>query len=71
MTFDEYLDAVDCLQIETGWRLGQAHFNILASERPDLSEQVRGNFPLDPFHQQDDDLRPYLEWVRARWDDQP
>jgi hypothetical protein len=32
----------------TGWRYGQAFFNCLLDERPDIAEQIRGT-SADPF----------------------
>ena len=49
------------------WRQGQTYFNVLASERPDLSEQIRGSVALDPFHKSGDDLVPFFEWVSTKW----
>jgi len=67
MTFNEYLDSVEAaLLAHPAWRQGQTYFNVLASERPDLSEQVRGTV-LDPFYKAGDGLVPFLEWVSAKW----
>ena len=52
------------------WRRGQTYFNALWELRPDLSEQIRGKYELDPFHR--DELLPaFLEFVRANWDTPP
>ena len=67
MTFDEYLTNVETALItHPSWRQGQTFFNVLATERPALSEQVRGTL-LDPFYKAGDELVPFFEWVSAKW----
>lgn len=48
-----------------GWRQGQAAFNILVWNRPDLSEKVRTT-PLDPFYN-DKRLPDFYAWVCDNW----
>ena len=68
MTFDEYVTAVQTTLYDfPSWRQGQTYFNVLAAERPDLSEQIRGDYNLDPFHKAGDALVPFFEWVSAKW----
>lgn len=67
-TYGEFLYAVlKAVSMDESWRTGQAVFNVLASMRSDLSEQIRGK-PLDPFyHSRWEDISPALEWIRANW----
>lgn len=46
-------------------RHGQWAFNVLAFERPDLSEQIRSG-PLDPFYS-DAVLPEFYKWVEENW----
>lgn len=46
-------------------RKGQAFFNSLCLNRPDLSEKVRAT-DLDPFYQ-DQGLHGFLAWVQENW----
>ena len=46
-------------------RKGQAFFNSLALNRPDLSEQIRGT-NLDPFYREAD-LQGFMLWVDQNW----
>ena len=64
-TFENYLRAVHHVPREQ--RRGQWAFNVLHEMRPDLSDHVRGNVELDPFHQ-DSKLPAFLEWVANQWD---
>lgn len=67
MTFGEYKVAVgDALDQNRRWRAGQAAFNVLYENRPDLSERIRGG-PDDPFHLHD--VPPsFWEWVESNWE---
>jgi hypothetical protein len=67
MTFEEYVVESNHTFIVHGgnWRTGQAYFNVLWDNRPDLSERVRATV-LDPFH--DDTVIPYfLAFVAKNW----
>ena len=69
MTFQEYQAAVERAYKENlHWRRGQAAFNVLLNNRPDLSEQVRGS-GIDPFHK-DDLLSHFYQWVENNWEAQ-
>lgn len=66
MLFENYQKAVQYAQDNNPqWRKGQAAFNVLMLNRPDLSEQVRGS-GIDPFHH-DERLDPFYCWVRDHW----
>lgn len=64
MTFNDYLAA--CAETPRSQRHGQWAFNVLAFERPDLSEQIRSNFTLDPFYS-DAVLPEFYKWVEENW----
>lgn len=49
MTYAEFEVAARKRYEKTGERYGQAFFNVLCQERPDLSERIRGG-NLDPFY---------------------
>lgn len=67
MTFEQYIGAAAGLHwAMPGIRAGQAAFNVLATHRPDLSEQVRGDTNLDPFYQ-DDRLPAFYAWLAEHW----
>jgi hypothetical protein len=69
MTYDEFVSEVVTYRIATRQRQGQAYFNVLCENRPDLSEQIRGT-PLDPFYK---DFVPgdCIAFVKSRWDVRP
>ena len=50
------------------WRAGQVRFNVLASLRPDISEEIRGTV-LDPFHFDADHprVKEFDSWLAQRW----
>lgn len=48
-------------------RRGQAAFNTLWEERPDLAELVRGS-DIDPYYR-DELLDRFILWVEASWDE--
>lgn len=68
MTLEEFIKLANhrYLASHPAERKGQAAFNALAKERPDLSEQVRGIYQLDPFHQ-DKYLPNFWEHLRKNW----
>ena len=47
-------------------RKGQWAFNCLWMWRPDLSEQIRGSYNLDPFNN-DDRLPAFWQFVEENW----
>lgn len=50
MTFAEYMvEAMMVHAAHRNWRLGQSLFNVLAEQRPELAEKVRGT-TSDPFY---------------------
>lgn len=70
MTYAEYLElAQKALSWYShgpeAWRPGQTYFNVLAQNRPDLSEQIPGT-ALDPFHH-DNRIDVFLKWVYENW----
>lgn len=50
------------------WRFGQAIFNRLAEDRPDLADRLQST-ELDPFHR-DDACLPTRSWLAEHWDDE-
>ena len=68
MTLDEYAGAVkDRLKVEWSERFGQASFNVLYINRPDLSEQIRAT-DLDPFYSQDPrTIITFYAWLVENW----
>lgn len=71
MTFQEYCDRViNIWNSNHDLRLGQTYFNVLAQYRPDLSEQVRGKFNLDPFYAEstsDKRIVAFIQFVYKNW----
>ncbi len=69
MTTDEYWKLVmDTSLAEPEWRWGQTCFNVLYRVRPDLSEQIRGHFPRDPFNVRDGQpLTDFSLWLEDAW----
>ena len=66
LTFEEYKTAVEYAHDNNPeWRLGQAAFNVLMCNRPDLSEQIRAT-GLDPFHDSAL-LEDFYPWVKDHW----
>lgn len=66
MTFHDFVRVVgDTFWRKERWRRGQTYFNVLAEERPDLSERIRGS-ALDPFYD-DSRLDSFLPWVAEHW----
>lgn len=64
-TYDEFLLKVtQRITTHRSERYGQAWFNVLAAERPDLSERIRGG-SLDPFYT--GVTRQLTEYVLERW----
>jgi hypothetical protein len=64
--YEEYLAGViRYLAERPSQRSGQAHFNWLFLEYPDLADRIRGDFVLDPFHV-DDKLPAFLAVVKLR-----
>jgi hypothetical protein len=50
---------------ETDERLGQAYFNQLVAERPELAERVRGTL-RDPFYD-NRRLSAFLNYIGENW----
>ena len=68
MTFEQYVSASEsCWRSNHKWRRGQAFFNVLSVDRPDLAERIRAT-SLDPFYD-DNGIAAFLEVVRTMWDD--
>lgn len=53
------------VQRNRDWRLGQALFNALYDEYPNLANEVRGVMGLDPFHR-DLSVPTLLIWLEQR-----
>lgn len=73
MTFEEYIQEVQRTfekwsTASDPWRMGQTYFNVLCELRPDLSEQIRSDFNLDPFYR-DQVIPEFTAWARAHWDE--
>jgi len=67
MSFEEFIVRASSYQINSKHeRIGQAYFNTLAWHRPDLSEQIRGSFMYDPFHD-DNKVPAFLDFVATNW----
>jgi len=60
LSFSQFADKVACLRRRPGMREGQHAFNALASERPDIANQIRGRYYVDPF---DDDSLLSAFWA--------
>lgn len=65
MTFEDYMIAVRKRLDGGGERIGQAYYNVLSQNRPDISHIVNGSH-LDPFYD-DRRLGDFLTFVMARW----
>lgn len=75
MTYTNYNDFIaavctrtENLKQQTGWRYGQAFFNCLFDERPDIAEELRGT-PVDPFYRTVVDTKTY-ETIRKLYEAQ-
>lgn len=68
MTFDKFIVEIFKTQNKTGWRLGQAIFNVLAENRPDLAEKIRGT-EMDPFYVQENPqkINEIMDWLEGNW----
>jgi hypothetical protein len=49
MTYEDFEQKAMSIAIAKGWRCGQALFNCLLHEWPELAERIRGG-THDPFH---------------------
>lgn len=70
MTLDKYIIAVgDRARTCHGERYMQAAFNVLATERPDLSERVRTVPGLDPFYADFDspEASAFFDFLYENW----
>jgi hypothetical protein len=67
MELNDFVQLVNRTNVdEIDQRRGQFAFNALYEVRPDLSEQIRSNFNLDPFY--DDDVLPaFFGWLQENW----
>lgn len=69
MRLDEFYREVHARVARTGERLGQAAFNLLDRERPDLSRLIRGSMQ-DPFHTTSADdtfWMNFTTWMAENW----
>lgn len=68
MTFTEYCVKVGYYMANhPSVRQGQAFFNVLHEERPDLADEIM-RVKLDPFHNEEV-LPQFLEYVEENWND--
>lgn len=67
---DFYVEIEDVLRANPSWQEGQALYNTLYAQRPDLCEQIRGT-NKDPFFAQSKDDDPRLtackEFLKESW----
>lgn len=67
LTFEQFVVMVQGEKIlHPEWRLGQTYFNVLWQERPDISEQIRGDVQYDPFYT-DGKIIAFLGFVAQAW----
>lgn len=67
MTLDEFCNrAFQRMGNNPHLRSGQAFFNQLAEDRPELAERVRGTH-LDPFYD-DAKLGVFTDFIEANWE---
>jgi hypothetical protein len=67
LTFADYLKAVTLtLTTYPEWRLGQAFYNVLDANRPDIARKIQGTM-RDPFYQ-DTRIPTFLTFVLENWD---
>lgn len=65
MTLAELLETAQIQSAQTeGLRYGQAFYNLLHTERPDLADLVRGT-ALDPFYTSV--TQPLLDLLAVHW----
>lgn len=66
MTIDDFTAVVaGYIHLNPNQRYGQALFNALHQERPDLSERIRAT-PLDPFYL-DELISHTWDWILENW----
>ena len=68
MGFDDFVISADRLHRETGWRRGQAMFNLLYDIHPGLADSIRGEHHegRDTFYR-DENIPRFLVWLSAVW----
>lgn len=69
MTLDGFWTIINEAEFPRDWRYGQAVFNLLAANRPDLSEQIRGT-GLDTFYvsdPMDSRMAEFTQWLAENW----
>jgi len=66
LSFNQFVNKVACLKRRPGQREGQHAFNALASERPDIANQIRGRYRIDPFDD-DNSLPAFWAAVENLW----
>jgi len=65
-TFSDYLQVVnEWYRQHSYWRMGQAYFNVLYSQQPEMADQIRGGV-LDPFYN-DRRIPEFLVFVEEHW----
>lgn len=68
MTLEEYWEAVYTrMAVNPSERAGQAAFNVLVEERPDLSEEIRTT-SLDPFYARAGISDEFCTWLYDNWE---
>lgn len=68
MTFQQYVERAEIEYRATridGVRRGQAYFNVLNEERPDIGQMARGHI-FDPFYK-DENIPQFLKFVKDAW----
>lgn len=65
MEYDKFVQMAENYASSTNQRRGQAMFNCLIREKPDLAETIKGGM-LDPFYS-DSKIPHFLNWLKAMW----
>jgi hypothetical protein len=65
MNVGKFLHEAQTIARNTGWRYGQACFNLLLDKSPEMAEAIRGT-DRDPFHAGRDSerFRKFLEYLK-------
>lgn len=66
MNFNEFVSWLNASIIPDGWRTGQHAFNMLYQVRPDIADEVRGVYGIDPFNN-NNYLPEFFMFVEERW----
>ena len=69
-TLVDFWAALRTVEATSGWRVGQALFNLLEEARPDIADALRGT-AIDPFEATDKDDNRYVHavlYIQQEWD---